>query len=143
MKTTILLLLTLIAAGLILGACRNNDVYRAPGAAQLDPLPLPMYPKVTVEPPLDQHVAVDPGLVVADKSSGILSVSVPIRLISAKYGESNIQYRFKFYDAQGRELRVQTGWRRHRLPFRTQEQLQGNATDENAEDWRLEIRLSR
>lgn len=142
-RTPTVMLAGLIAGGILLSAGCNKDRYRAPGSAGLDPMPLEIYPKVAVEPPLDRHLVVEPDLIVIDDIGGILSVSVPVRITSRRYGESNIQYRFKFYDDRGRELPVQPGWRRHRLPFRTQEQLVGNATDSNATDWRLEIRVGR
>lgn len=126
-----------IAAGLL--GCRSNDP-KAPASAGQDMLSIDAYPKITVDPPLNKYIVTHGPIV--DSSREIMRVVVPIRATTNSV-EPNVQYRFLFYDANGIELRQQTGWRMVQLPVRTEVQLAGNALDNTAADWRLEIRPGR
>ena len=57
--------------------------------------------------------------------------------------ETNVQYRFLFFDHSGRPVGPDPAWQQIYLPARAQEFVTGTALAKEAVDWRLEVRPSR
>ncbi len=115
------------------------DTVKAPGAAEPDPLPASAYPQIAALGGLDGYLAYDKPVVnrPADRP---MNVSVPIRLKSD--AGLKTQYRFIFFDQNGRPLEPDPTWQFTFLPARAQAFLEGSALDTDAVDWRLEVRPS-
>lgn len=121
----------------VLAGC---DTTKAPGEAQADPLLRAMYPKVAALEGLEDYLVFsEPSVELG--SGRPLSVSVPIRARTDE--QLNIQYRFEFFDRDGRPVQPAMDWRYLLLPGRAQRFLQGAALDTSAVDWRLEVRPAR
>ena len=137
MKRMTFALAMTLGAVLTIG-CQNPQ--RGPGAAAPDPVPLSQYPKIAVIEDMHKHIVASPPIVTAEPDRP-MRVSVPIRW--TKDSDKAIDYRFEFFDAGGRMLQPDPGWRYTQLPPRAQVQLDGSATDTSAADWRLIIRPAR
>ncbi|MEL7472538.1 MAG: hypothetical protein AAGK04_04410 [Planctomycetota bacterium] len=136
-----------LGAGLlVLSACEAPPPPAAP-TARADALPPENYPRITVEPGLNDWI-----LVVYD---GILQrggpdadgfvrepmfVQTPIR--SAANEQITIQHRYLWFDDRG-ELLHDGGWRFTPVELGVQTLLSGNALDFETTGWRLEIRSAR
>jgi uncharacterized protein YcfL len=66
-----------------------------------------------------------------------------VRLYSSTGQWSKVQYRYLFLDKNGVPLRAQPDWQQVTLEPRQAVFMSGNAMDDNAADWRLEIRPNR
>ena len=130
------LLLTLAALALSSVGCEST----APPAAEHERVSRSAYPKVTATGNLNDFLAFDEGLV-ERADNGAMTVTVPVRILRNK--EVPVQYRFFFFDEQGRPLRPEMDWQYEVLPAKTQAFLTGTALDERATDWRLELRPAR
>lgn len=128
-----------LAAVVALGGCANN----APLAAQPDNVPHGSYPRISVEAPLNQFVGVDYSGIIVDQptSDRPLAVTVPVRSLSTER-RMNVQYQFTWLDQDGRQLGA-GGWRYIVMEPRSQDRFAGNAMDNRAVDYRLEIRSAR
>lgn len=131
-----------LATTLALAGC---DTVRAPYAARNDTVAQANYPKVVVEAGLSPYLAINQP--VQSTENGIMKVSVPARLLSNPGEFSRVQYKFTFFngptDAGGTPLRTQTEWRYMVMEPRNQIYFEGNALDNTAKDWRLEVRSAR
>ncbi|MDX2148626.1 MAG: DUF1425 domain-containing protein [Planctomycetota bacterium] len=120
------------ACTLTLAAC---DTVKPPGGALQDPLPAQQYPQV-VAGSLQRWIGFDrPN----EQRDPVLSVTVPARALTDGQ-QLNVQYRFFWFDASGRPADAEPTWRYMRMPSRTQVFFEGNALDNDAVNWRLEIR---
>jgi len=128
-------------AGAIALGLAGCDTVKAPPGARADTVPQGNYPQVVVEMGLQPFVGVNQPIVT--RTNDILKVSTPVRLLSDPGQFSRIQYRYIFLDSRGAPLRTQTDWRYTVLEPRTQRFLDGNALDDHAADFRLEIRSAR
>lgn len=137
MKRLMLALAMTMSAALLVG-CQSAQ--RGPGAAGADPVPLSQYPRIAVIEDMHKHIVASQPIISADVDRP-MRVSVPIRW--TKDSDKAIDYRFEFFDVNGRMLQPDPGWRYTQLPPRAQVQLDGSATDTTAADWRLIIRPAR
>lgn len=121
-----------------LGAC---DTVKAPYTPRVDQVQT--YPKITVSGELAQFIAIS-APVVEKTGDGLLKVTVPVRLLSDAGFDSNVQYRFLFLDDKGTPTRGgDMSWTFVNLPPRNQVMLTGQSLDDDAADWRCEIRLAK
>ncbi len=129
---------TLTAA--LLAGCQSDPVM-APDAGLGDLLPIEDYPQIVVTSGLAPYLAFSRPNVQGGPDRP-MSVSVPVRVLSEDQAV-NTQYRFRFFDQNGRVLQPEMGFQYKRLPARVQEFLNGAALDVNAVDFRLEVRTAR
>ena len=129
----------LLTAGLGLTACK--DTIKAPPSMAQDPLPGRAYPQNVAIEGLGKVLVYGDPVVDPSTADRPMSVSVPVR--SAGDDILNIQYRFQFFDAQGRPLKSNLGWRFMNLDPKVQVFLQATSLETAAEDWRLQIRPAR
>lgn len=125
-------------AGLAVGGCRTSTL---PPAAQGDVVASANYPRVVVLDGLQPFVAIAEPRVTKSPEDP-LRVTVPVRAVT-EHEELNVQYRFEFLDELGRPIEPSMSWRYERLPSKAQRFFEGNALDQRATDWRLEIRPAR
>ncbi len=127
----------LLSGCLLLVGCQGS---MPPDAGQPDPLSADAYPQITALEGLGKYLAFAPPSVKAGGGRP-MSVSVPVRARTDK--ELNTQYRFEFFDQDGRPIEPVMGWRYLRLPARVQHFMQGAVLDDTAVDWRLQVRPAR
>lgn len=130
--------LVILAMGMGLVGCQT-DRTKAPGGAAADPLPAWQYPKVEAAGGLSPHLVVSAPVVTAGTETRPMSVVAGVRSTWDK-SVLNVQYRYFFFDEQGRPLNANPDWRFAKLPPRSQVFLEGSAMDTTARDWRLQIR---
>ncbi len=119
---------------LALAACS-----KAPYAGEPDPVPRGQYPNVTVEDDrLADALVFSAPVVDRGDATRPMSVSQPGRNTSDR--TVHVQYRFEFFEASGKPLRTNLGWRFLTMPKRTEMFFQGSAMETNATDWRLIVR---
>lgn len=133
---------TLTAATLLpLAGCQQQDTVKGPFTPRGDVMNSTNYPKVTIDASLANWVAVSEPTV---ERGNVMKVSLPVRLLSDPGQETNIQYRFLFFTANGAPARGgDMSYRFMHLPSRDQVYLTGNSLDGDAADWRCEMRLAR
>ena len=120
-----------------LAGCR--DTVNAPPTARQDPLG-GAYPREVAIEGLDRAIVVEPAIVDESTDSRPMRVTVPVRSVVDE--PLVLQYHFIFRDERGRDLH-DSGWRHQRLEPRLQANLEANARQTAAADWRLEIRPER
>ncbi len=122
-----------------LSGCQTNT----PFAAQPDNVEHGTYPRIVVEAPLNKFVAVDYAGIVVDQATSDrpLAITVPVRSLSPDR-RMNVQYQFTWLDRDGRQI-GSGGWRYIVMEPRSQDRFTGNAMDNKATDYRLEIRSAR
>lgn len=119
----------------------NKPTLAPPPTAMADPME---YPQIVVSPDLARWIAVDRPIVSGmGEDDGPLTVSVPTRTLTSRGESIRVQYRFIFLDERGRPVHPEGDWRYERMSSRVQKFFEGNALDERARDWRLEIRTAR
>lgn len=102
------------------------------------------YPQVVVSPDLAGWLAADRPIVgYGETGNGPLTVTVPVRTLVSKGETIRVQYKFSFFDKLGRPIAPEGDWRYVRMPANTQRFFEGNALDQRAQDWQLEIRTAR
>jgi uncharacterized protein YcfL len=133
--------LTLFAATLALGGCQSPPD-TSPSAGRGDPAPPPYNdPQISVvSPELRDWLGFQPALVVQDGQRP-MQVEVPVRNLTANL--YLIDYRFLFYDADGREMAPLMGWRMQALEPKQVVRLKAKALSTDAETYRLEVKWSR
>ena len=124
---------------LSVGLTSCEDPIKAPGGARLDPLHPNAYPQIVSLDGLEAYLGWDGPIVSRD---GVLKITAPVRAVTS-YEDLNVQYRFVFFDKDGRPFDTEPIWRFKRLPSRTQVFIEGSALDGRAVDWRLEVRPAR
>jgi uncharacterized protein DUF1425 len=134
----------LLIAGLagsvgIVGCAQRR--YDPPPSVIADPA---SYPQVVVSPDLTGWLAASrPVVTRGEEGTGVLRVTVPVRTLVARGQTVRVQYRFIFLDGLGRPISPEGDWQYVRMPANTQRFFEGNALDDKASDWRLEIRTAR
>lgn len=125
-----------VASFAFVAGCQST----APPAVGADNVSPATYPPVTATGGLNRLIKDSPATV--DRSqAGAMTVQVPVRVVRDK--EVPIEYRFTFFDERNRPLRPESDWQYKVLPPRTQQFLVGTALDQDAYDWRLEMRPAR
>lgn len=134
----LLILPALLAITLSAGS--GCDQVKAPPTMRTDPLG-GAYPRNVAIDGLEEVLVVDEPIVSHATQSQPLRVTVPVRSVADD--AFGFQYRFIFFDQDGRALRQDSGWRHQRLEPRLQTQLDANSRSTTATDWRMEIRSAR
>lgn len=133
--------LLMAAASLLSTGCEAD---RSPAPGMGDPYTAPMNdPQITVIPiDLREWLAFQPAVVTSRADADRpMQVEVPLRnMAEAMY---LIDYRFLFYDLNGRELEPVMGWRMQELYPKQVVRLKAGALDNDAVDYRLEIKWSK
>ena len=121
-----------------------TDPIKAPMTGTEDFVTYEAYPQVFVEKELSKYINVT-GAEEFDRSQlgedQPMSVTIPVRSLGDK--DINLQYKYTFFDNQGRPIKPQMAWRYILVMPRNQVFLQGRAIDTVAADWRLDIRRAR
>ena len=119
-----------------------SDPVKAPPGGRADLLPLADYPQIVATQNLHHWLAFSPAIETHGTDDQPIEVSVPLR---SKYDKSglNVQYRFLFFDSDGRPLDDDPGYVFRHIEPRQQYYLESNALDVGAVNWRLEIRAAR
>ncbi len=117
---------------------------RSPAPGMGDPYPAPMNdPQITViAPELRNWLAFHPA-VITDRADPErpMQVEVPVRNTSEE--TYLIDYRFLFYDLDGRQLEPAMGWRMQELYGKQLVRLKAGALHNDAVDYRLEIKWAK
>lgn len=126
----------LAAAPLALTGCKTSDPRPYEGRA--DPVPAPHNnPRIVMShPELMNSLGFDAPIQL--RPNDLLTVAVPTRNLGDE--RYILDYRFTWYDADGREVRPAMGWREVVLEPKGQKRLEANALDTRAQDWKIEIR---
>ena len=134
------------AVALFVTGCEVTQPPAAP-TARADTLPPENYPRIMVEPGLNEFVFVvydgilqEGGTPDGGYLSKPVSVQTPVR--SGAREQITIQYRYLWFADNGR-LVTEGGWRFVPLEPGVQTLLSGNALDFESTGWRLEIRSAR
>ena len=133
------LIAAVVLAGVVVSGCAGGGAYE-PYTPGWDPLPTAKYPNITAEGHIAGYLAANTPTITKDP---ILSISVPVRLMSDKGQWSKVQYRYIFLDSNFAPVRAQPDWQPMTMEPRQQVFMTGNALDTNAVNWRLEIRPQR
>lgn len=99
------------------------------------------YPKIVAAEGLQKGVVFSQPVVERSTDVRPMRVTVPVRA-TTNY-PLNVQYRFSFFDNEGRELRSNQGWRFMNLPPKVGMTMDANALETAAADWRLTVRPAR
>ncbi len=113
----------------------------APPAGVGDEVNVGEYPKVVAAEGLQDGVVFSQPVVERPTELRPMRVTVPVRAIT-NY-PLNVQYRFEFFDNEGRSLRNNQGWRFMNLPPKVQMSMDAASLDNDATDWRLIVRPAR
>ena len=145
-------LVTLAALALLgasLAACGSSDKKKSAELAAYETADIPIYdyqpPDVTdAKARVQIHDQLAPRVTVFNAAArwraGELSrVRVPARAV-AEVGDLSAQYRFTFYDAQGRPIDDGTGWSWKRMPPNEPVYFEGASLGGGAADWFLEVK---
>lgn len=129
--------------GLVLASLAgcNNDPRMPPFGAQPDPIGPNAYPQVVTDPSANRFLSVVYERIIVDQSNGErpLAVQVPVRsMTDNRFG---MQYEYKWFDAQGREV-GKSGPMYMNMDPRLEQAIRGNAMTLAATNWRLELRLA-
>ena len=124
-------------------ACTSPDT--SPGAGRGDPYPAPMNdPQITVlDPELREWIAFQPGTIRHEGgvNDRVTDVQIPVRNLTERVYK--IEYRYLWFDANGRQIEPLMGWTDARLDPKQVVRLVGNASLVDARDYRLEVRWMR
>lgn len=130
----------ILAAGMMLiGLSGCGDARKPPGRAERDVLHEDLYPQVAATEGLDEYLVVSR---VTKSDTEPLQVTVGMRNLTND-DEHYVEYRFFFFDENGKPLQNNPDWHYFTVPARTEFFLTGTALDRGATDWRLEIRPAR
>lgn len=138
MNRTIIVSAAALAAAL--GGCTTNN--NVPPGANQDPVLAHQYPFIVIERPLQDFAVVDYTAIVVDRSDGQRPMSVEVPLRSTAYEQMAVQWRYIWFDADGRQLK-EDGWVFGVLEPGTQKIIKGNATSLDAAQYRFEVRSAR
>jgi hypothetical protein len=126
---------------LIVGSLIGCDKDKRPYAARQDPMNRANYPQIVIDENIEKFLLAGEPNVQGGTPDRPLSIMVPMR--SNSEHEFAVQYRFEFFDREGRPKRNQGDWHWVRMPPRQEKFFEGHALDTDVEDWRLVIRSSR
>ena len=129
-------LLAAALAAIWLAGC-TADMSPSPGLA--DPVPSPYHdPQVTViHPEIREWVRFHPALISA-RDGQPMEVEIPARNTTDRL--YIIQYRYVFYDREGRTLEPEMSWHRAALRPKTTVHLEGTSMTANAVRFKLEVK---
>lgn len=138
-----------IRAGLVLIGCAaallaGCKADRSPAPGMGDPVIAPMNdPQITVIPiELREWLVFQPAIV-TDRNDPDRPMQVEVPLRNTAEAQYLIDYRFTFYDINGREVEPVMGWRMQPLLPKQVVRLKAGALSTEAVDYRLEIKWSR
>jgi uncharacterized protein YcfL len=126
-----------LCAALLVGC----DPVKAPHAGRPDQLPDGTYPRIVTTEKLRKWIVFGERIVDPATTDKPMRVTQAARNIE-DYAIS-VQYRFEFFDAAGRPLKSNLGWRYVRMPSRQEVFFEGAALETAAADWRLSVRPAR
>lgn len=131
-----------LALALLLGAAPlagcQTDTSPAPGLGDWVPAPA-NDPQITVlAEELRPWLGFQPSIVTRDP---VLAIEVPVRNLAPR--NYMIDYRFTYFDAQGRTIEPQLSWTPIPLESKQNIRLRGNALDQRAVNWKVEVRWAR
>ena len=132
-------LMSLACAILATGCHSTPDT--SPGTGKGDTYPAPMNdPQISVlDPSLRKVIVFQPANITREASADrILNVQVPVRNITET--QFKIEYRYLFFDGNGRQLEPVQGWKGVLLDPKQVARLEGPASLVDARDYRLEVR---
>lgn len=130
--------LTLCVFALFSASLAACDTVKAPPSGRMDQLPADQYPRGVVLEGFDKELVFGKAVVDPTTEDRPMRVTQAVRNVSKRV--LNIQYQFQFFDAQGRPLKTNQGWKFLNLAVRDEHFLEGAALDTNAVDWRLVVR---
>ena len=124
-----------------LPGCTSPDT--SPGAGRGDTYPAPMNdPQISVlDPELRDWIAFQPANISRDDEGSrdrITNIQVPVRNLTERIYK--IEYRYLWFDSNGRQIEPQMGWTGARLDPKQVVRLDGVASLVDAHDYRLEVR---
>jgi len=130
------------AAAFVFTTLTGCQVDRSPGAGMADPYPAEVNdPRITVlAPDLRPWIGFQ-DIRVDSNDDKPLSINVPVRNLTER--QYLIDYRFLFYDEDGMQISPAMSWHMVALEPKQNVRLQGRALDQNAVDFRLEVRWAR
>ena len=127
----------------VASGCTSPDT--SPGAGRGDTYPAPMNdPQISVlDPELREWIAFQPANITRDAGDAdrITDIQVPVRNLTERIYK--IEYRYLWFDANGRQIEPVMGWTDARLDPKQVVRLDGNASLVDARDYRLEVRWMR
>lgn len=131
----------LIVAAAFLAACEAD---RSPAPGMGDPYPAPMNdPQITVIAPELRNWLVFQPAIVTDRANPDRPMQVEVPVRNTAENTYLIDYRFLFYDINGRELKPTMGWRMQELYPKQVVRINAGALHTDAVDYRLEIKWAR
>jgi uncharacterized protein YcfL len=122
----------------VLFAACQADPYKSPQGVRPDPLSTSAIPQQIVIEGLGQAIVSSKPMVNPAADGRTLHVTVPVRNITDQ--PLNVQYRFEFFDQQGKALRSNGGWVFQHIEPTLTAQLDGVALETKAVDWSVVIR---
>lgn len=99
------------------------------------------YPNIAVIEGLRKDLVFSTPMI-TDLAGQPMAVTVGVRNATFDV-DKHIQYKFEFYDRQGKLVQPEQQWQYRVLPQRAQVQLTGSALDASASTWRLVVRPAR
>ena len=135
-KTINVMTKTVLTTALLTGVLAGCAKPTPPPGAMVDMVAIDNYPQITVMDNLQPWLVVN--RLQTNNDDGLLNIDVDMRWTGQRY--VYFEYRFIFFDANGRALKTDPAWRTGESAPGTVEYLQGRSINEAATDWRLEIR---
>lgn len=131
-----------LVASLVTAGCESGPPDVAPSPGLGDPYPAPFNdPQISVlSPELRPWIAFHPAIITRDPRRP-MQVEVPVRNVTDR--QYVLDYRFVFYDEDGREQEPVMGWALQALDPKQVARLKAGALDAEARDYRLEVRWAR
>jgi uncharacterized protein YcfL len=132
-------LLLIASLGILLSGCKADT---SPGAGRGDWYPAPMNdPQISVlDPQLREWIVFQTAIITRDDERP-MTVQTPVRNLTER--QYLIEYRYLFFDDNGRRLDPVIGWAFASLDPKQIVRLDGKALGLDAKDYRLEVRWSR
>lgn len=133
--------LFLLALSIALAGCSHPDT--RPGAGRGDTWPAPMNdPQISVlTPELREWLGFQPAVITREADGRMTDIQIPVRNLTER--QYLIEYRFIYFDRDGRQLEPVMGWKFENLDPKQVARLRGVASLVDAHDYRLEVRWSR
>ena len=128
-------------AAFMFGLAIGCDSVKAPPGGHVDQLPEGQYPRIVAAEGLQEAI------VFGERVVDVSTTAKPMRVTQAARNVHDetirVQYRFEFFDASGRPLKSNLGWRYLEMPSRQEIFLEGAAMEPTATEWRLTVRPAR
>lgn len=117
-----------------------QDKVMAPLTARVDSLYETKHGNVFVLDGLSEFIVASEPIVEAGGSRPMM-VTVRLRLLADE--QTNVQYKFEFFNRKGAPVRPESSWAFMAMPPRVPMYMQGASLDTSATDWQLKIRSAR